>query len=75
MQQSHKKKPSKGFSNFSVLDEGQDEWSPSTATSSNDQYTLKDIQVQRDYEQTVVNNRLPKDWMDEHTKRSWYPGN
>ena len=74
MRQAHKKKPSTGLSNFSVLEEGQDGWATPPKTSSNDELPLNSIQVQQDYERRIESRPdSGSAWVDQR-KKSWYPG-
>ena len=50
VRRSRKSKPNTGLSDFSVLEEHQDEWSlPATTVSSNDEYPLNSIQAHKEY--------------------------
>jgi len=56
VRRSGKSKPNTGLSDFSVLEEGRDEWSlPTTKDSSNDELPLNSIQGHREYEQKIEN--------------------
>ncbi|KAK5076367.1 hypothetical protein LTR64_006153 [Lithohypha guttulata] len=59
---------------FSVLEEGRDEW-PEAKRTSTDEVPLNGIQVRRSYEQIIV--EVPKNdgWNDNPPKsEAWYPG-
>lgn len=78
---SRKKKPSTGLTTeFSVLNEGRDGWSTPTNAESTDEWPLKGIQVQKEFEQVVETipkaERSPKpdEWVDDRKGSSWYPG-
>lgn len=62
------------MSEFSVLEEGRDEW-PEAKRTSTDEVPLNGIQVRRSYEQIIV--EVPKNdgWNNNPSKsEAWYPG-
>lgn len=70
-----RRKPPTGLTEFSMLDEGKDEWSTQTKqTSSSDEVPLSGIQIRKSFEHRVVETAGEEDWVDERQRKAWYPG-